>query len=152
MLSIIKQFFNTQLAFGSLAVNQDPEHAIRLAVAALFIEVTESDYRQSPEEKHALLKVVRDHFGLAVEEANRLISMAKAEQAESTDNFQFTTLINKNYNPEQKIRLIEGFWRIAFSDQELHMYEEHLIRRLADLLHVSHGDFIAAKHRIMNSS
>lgn len=133
-------------------VNRDPDHAIRLAVAALFIEITESDYRQSPEEQHGLLKAVRDHFGLDSEEANSLISLAEAEQAESTDNFQFTTLINKNYNPEQKIRLIEGFWRIAFSDQELHRYEEHLIRRLADLLHVSHRDFIAAKHRSMNSS
>ena len=152
MLSIIKQFFNVHLSSGSLDVKQDPDHAVRLAVAALFIEIAESDYRQSPEEKDAMLKAARDHFGLDVEEANTLISMAEAEQVESTDNFQFTTLINKNYTPAQKIGLIEGFWRIAFSDQELHMYEEHLIRRLTDLLHVSHGDFIAAKHRIMNSS
>jgi uncharacterized tellurite resistance protein B-like protein len=48
--------------------------------------------------------------------------------------------------------VVEAFWRVAFADQELHHYEEHVIRRLADLIHVPHSDFIAAKHRIMNSS
>ena len=83
MLPIIKQFFNVHLASGSLDVKQDPEHATRLAVAALFIEVTESDYRQLPEERYALLNTVREHFGLDIGEADTLISMAEAEQAET---------------------------------------------------------------------
>ncbi|MBV2123299.1 MAG: TerB family tellurite resistance protein, partial [Candidatus Thiodiazotropha sp. (ex Ctena orbiculata)] len=51
---------------------------------------------------------------------------------------------------EQKIQIIESLWQVAFADRQLHHYEEHVIRRLADLIHVSHGDFISAKHRVMS--
>jgi uncharacterized tellurite resistance protein B-like protein len=50
------------------------------------------------------------------------------------------------------VALIENLWRIAFADGELHHYEEHVIRRIADLIHVSHMDFIAAKLRVEASS
>lgn len=152
MLNTIKRFFNTHLAPGSPEARRDPQHAVRLAVAALLIEVTELDYKQSPEEKSVLLDAVRDHFELDVEEASALISLAERELAESTDYFQFTTLINKTYSQEQKIRVIEDLWRVAFSDQELHKYEEHIIRRLAELIHVPHKHFIAAKHRVLDST
>ncbi|RLW56975.1 MAG: hypothetical protein B6D69_00780, partial [gamma proteobacterium symbiont of Stewartia floridana] len=83
-------------------------------------------------------------------EAQTLMNLAEQEHRHSTDYFQFTTLINKNYSYEQKIRIIESLWQVAFADRQLHHYEEHVIRRLADLIHVSHGDFISAKHRVMS--
>ena len=73
--------------------------------------------------------------------------LAEAERTASTDYFQFTSLINGAYSPEQKIRLIELLWRIAYANESLHRYEEHLVRKVADLLHVPHSAFIAAKHR-----
>ena len=44
-----------------------------------------------------------------------------------------------------------GAWKIAYADHELHRYEEHVIRRLSDLIHVPHHEFIAAKHRVENT-
>ncbi|KRT56225.1 tellurite resistance TerB family protein [endosymbiont of Ridgeia piscesae] len=152
MLDTIKRFFDTHLAPGSQETAQDPQHALRLAVAALLLEVAESDYRQHEEEKRALLDAVTNHFGLDTKEADQLVTLARSEQAASTDYFQFTRLINQHYSPTQKIALIEELWQVAFADDELHKYEEHLIRRLADLIHVAHGDFIAAKHRVLNST
>ena len=151
MLKSIRDFFYTHLAPAVTAVDQDPQHALRLAVAALLVEVIESDFENSPQERDALLDIVRNHFGLALKEACELVSLAEAAHAESTDYFQFTRLINKTYSPEQKIRVIEDLWRIAFADRLLHSHEEHVIRRLADLIHVSHKDFIAAKHRVLKS-
>lgn len=148
MLSTIKRYFETHLAPDSAAASRDPQHAVRLAVAALMIEVTQSDHRQSSEEKAALLTAVGRQFGLETEEANTLIALAEKEWADSTDYFQFTRLLNQTYSPEQKIKVIEELWHVAFSDSELHNNEEHVIRRLADLIHVSHKDFIAAKHRV----
>lgn len=152
MLNTIKRFFDTHLAPDSAEAKQDPEHAIRLAVAVLLIEIAESDHERLPEEEAALLDAVRNHFGLNDDEANELISLAEKEHAESTDYFQFTSLINQSYSREQKIKVIEALWKIAFADQELHRYEEHVIRRLADLIHVPHKDFIAAKHRVLDSA
>ncbi|MEN8179138.1 MAG: TerB family tellurite resistance protein [Pseudomonadota bacterium] len=152
MLSAIKRFFDINLAPGSPQEHRDPDHVVRVAVAALLIEVAASDYKQSPQERNVLLKSVHNHFGLSETEASALIKLAESEHAESIDYFQFTNLINQHYNPKQKIKVVEELWRVAFADKELHKYEEHVIRRLADLIHVSHKDFIAAKHRILKSS
>lgn len=152
MIEKIKQFFETHLAPGSDGMADDPEHALKLAVTVLLFEVAESDFKQLPEEKDALLQAVRDHFALGQEEAQELLSIAESEHADSTDYYEFTRLINRHYSPEQKNRLIEMLWQVAFADQSLHRYEEHVIRRLSDLLHVPHSVFIAAKHRAGNRS
>lgn len=150
MIEKIKQFFDNHLAPGSSEMDRDPEHALRLAVTVLLFEVAESDYRQHPDEKAALLSAVQAHFRLAPGEAEELLALAESEHAESTDYFQFTRLINRHYSARQKVGLIEALWRVAFSDRQLHHYEEHVIRRLADLLYVPHAEFIAAKHRVAN--
>lgn len=152
MLNKIKRFFDAHLAPDSVEVRVNSERATRLAVAVLLTEIAESDHQKLPEEEAALLDAVQNHFGLDDDEANELIALAETEHAESTDYFQFTSLINKFYSREQKIKVIEALWKIAFADQELHKYEEHVIRRLADLIHVPHKDFIAAKHRVLGSS
>ena len=95
---------------------------------------------------------MRHHFGLEPAEAEELIGLAEAEHADSTDYFQFTRLINDHYDYARKIRVVEALWRVAFADQELHKYEEHVIRRLAELLYVSHKDFINAKHRVLGTA
>jgi uncharacterized tellurite resistance protein B-like protein len=76
-----------------------------------------------------------------------LLEMAEAERVESTDYFQFTSLINGAYAPEQKIELVALLWRVAYANEALHSHEEYLVRKVADLLYVPHGAFIAAKHR-----
>jgi uncharacterized tellurite resistance protein B-like protein len=57
-------------------------------------------------------------------------------------------LINDSYDYEQKIELIENMWRIAFSDKRLDKYEDHLIRKVSELIYVSHSDFIKTKLKI----
>jgi len=152
MIEVIKQFFEDHLVPGSSAAADDPEQATRLAVAALLIEVAAADYKASSQERAALLQAVQQRFGLDAEASHELLELAETEHDESTDYFQFTSLINDQYQPRQKIRLVEDLWRIAFADGSLDKYEEHVIRRLAELLHVSHRDFIATKHRVRDAT
>ncbi|TVO77830.1 tellurite resistance TerB family protein [Sedimenticola selenatireducens] len=148
MMHKIKQFFDNHLSPISSDMARDPQHALQLAVAVLLYEVAESDYQQHPEEKAALLEAVKSIFNLGDAESSELLAMAEAEHADSTDYFQFTRLINEHYSADQKVDLVEKLWLIAFSDRELHHYEEHVIRRLAELLYVPHSAFIAAKHKV----
>jgi uncharacterized tellurite resistance protein B-like protein len=74
--------------------------------------------------------------------------LAEQQRKQATDYFQFTSLINKEYSLEQKVRLIESLWKIAFIDGVLDMNEEYLVRKIADLLHVPHTAFIMAKNRL----
>ncbi len=148
MLTSIKRFFELHIV-ADTSGPVDPQQAIQLAVAVLLVEIAEADYQNKPEERDALECIVRDQFGLKDSEAAELIILARSEHANSTDYFQFTSLINGHFNADQKVKIIENLWRVAFADEHLHHNEEHVIRRLADLLHVSHGKFIAAKHRVM---
>lgn len=155
MLNNIKNFFNQNLIPASSGLSNGEsdkagEHATRLALAALLVEVAESDYRDAPEEHSMLLNIVKETFKLPQDEANEIIVLARKKHENSTDYFQFTRLISDNYSAEQKIQLVESLWRVAFSDYHLDKYEEHVIRRISDLLYVSHSDFMSSKLRIQN--
>ena len=152
MLNRLKHFFEDKLIPPSTNADGGDKHALQLALAALMIEVAESDYQDAPEERAAIEKIVKQSFDLKDREANEVIDMARKEHADSTDYFQFTRLINDHYSAQQKIQLIENLWRIAFADNNLDKYEEHVIRRIADLLYVSHSDFMATKLRVQKSN
>ena len=80
------------------------------------------------------------------DELEILLKLALEEKHAAIDYHQFTSLINQHYSQEQKIKLIEMLWQLAYADHTIDKFEEHLIRKLAELLHVPHKHFIQAKH------
>jgi len=152
MLHKIKRFFDDKVIANSNQNNADNEHAIRLAMASLMIEVAESDYHDAPEERESVLTIVRDSFDLTDSETTEIVELARQEHADSIDYFQFTSLINQHYSAVQRIELIEKLWQIAFADHKLDKHEEHVIRRIADLIHVAHSDFMKTKLKVMNQT
>ncbi len=151
MIRKLQDFFNTFISTQQEGPEVDPVQRTRLAVSALLLEIAVSDFESEPKERQAIIHIVKTRFGLNQAEADELIAMAEQEHRTSTDYFQFTRLINEHYDPAQKVELVELLWGVAYADGELHHYEEHVIRRLADLLHVSHRDFISAKHRAIEN-
>jgi len=152
MFKSLQRYFENYLSGeGGQPVSRGMENT-RLAVAALLVEIADADFAQSPKERDEIIKTVQTHFDLTPDEAESLTVQAESEHAESTDYFQFTRLINQHYSAEEKRGLVEALWRVAFADGVLHDYEEHVIRRLAELIHVPHGEFILAKHRVMNDA
>ena len=77
-------------------------------------------------------------------------ALAHAEDA--TSLYQFTGQINDHLDQQQKQSLLESIWRVAFADGRIDKYEEHLIRRMADLLHLNHREFMQARHRAEESA
>ena len=151
MINKLQEFFNAFLSPQEEGPTLDPVQRTRLAVSALLLEIAASDFDADQQERQAIIHIVRTQFGLDKAEADELIALAEQEHHTSTDYFQFTRMINEHYSASQKVELVELLWRVAFADGELHHYEEHVIRRLAELLHVSHRDFISAKHRAIES-
>jgi uncharacterized tellurite resistance protein B-like protein len=152
MMTRIRDYFRDHLQSPDLRGDRDPDHALRLAAAALLLEMSRMDPEAEDAERDAVTAAVREHMRLSHEEAEELIGCAEEERAQATDYFQFTSLINRSYTSRQKAQLVELLWRVAFADERLHMYEEHLVRRIADLLYVPHSAFIAAKHRAANEA
>ncbi len=146
MLNQIKLFFDQHIALP--APDQSVEENIHLACAALFIEMMYIDDEAHPAEHKVILNRIRESFSLSFEQANDLISMATQQRQQATDYYQFTSLINKGYTQEQKVSLIKSLWQIAYADGELDQYEEQMVRKMADLLHVPHLQFIKTKHQV----
>lgn len=145
MLAAIREFFDRNLSGAQTA--RDPGQMIALATAALLLEVVRLDGGIEPRERDTALRAVRDKFGLAAQDADTLLALAEQEARQATDYFQFTSLLNEHFSPQQKALVVEHMWRVAYADAELSAWEQHLIRKIADLLHVSHADYVAAKMR-----
>jgi uncharacterized tellurite resistance protein B-like protein len=75
------------------------------------------------------------------------MALAEQEAREASDYYQFTSLINKQCDQAQKVQIIENLWHVAMIDGHLDAHELHLMRKLADLLYISHADYVGAKQR-----
>lgn len=146
MLIKIKQFFSTYLAIDENSSTVSPDQIIQLATAALLIEVTKADYELTKQESEAVIDALRQTYQLDAMALDSLLKLAEEEAHEASSLYQFTRLVNDFYNYDQKLQLIESMWQVAFADGDLDKYEEHLIRKVAELIYVSHKDFIRVKH------
>jgi uncharacterized tellurite resistance protein B-like protein len=145
VLKSIRDFFDRNIA--TQGAPTAARHSIELATAALLVEVVRSDAGIAPNEQRAVLRAVREKFGVSDEEAQTLFSLAEEEVRTANDYYQFTSLINRHFDQQQKQHVIELMWRVAYADADLAAHENHVLRRIAELLHVTHGDYIAAKMR-----
>jgi uncharacterized tellurite resistance protein B-like protein len=144
MLKAIRRYFDEHIAPADPAPSD--EHRLHVATAALLAEVMRLD-GQADTERRVIFDAVRKHFSLSDEEATSLVDLAEAEARDAVDYYQFTSLINRTFSAEQKVHVVELMWQVAYADATLSAHEQHVMRKVADLLYVSHGDYIAAKLR-----
>ncbi|WP_188150534.1 TerB family tellurite resistance protein [Teredinibacter waterburyi] len=143
MLAKIKDFFRSELQGADEGAI---EHQKQLACAALLIEVAIVDHEFDADELGALTNILQQKFGISAEECHSLAALAQAECEQATSLYQFTQLVNDNCNQNDKFELVKGMWTIAYADGDLDKYEEYVIRKVSELIYVSHSDFIRAKH------
>ena len=124
---------------------QKDTEIINNACAALLIETALADKVFNEEEMISMKQTLNKVYKVNEQDIEELINESKKKVSESTSLYEYTRLINDLCNYEDKIRLISNLWSIAFADQHLDKYEEYLIRKISDLLHVSHKDFIQQK-------
>jgi uncharacterized tellurite resistance protein B-like protein len=147
MIDMVKKFFGKR---GGEKVEEKKEsvHDIRIATLALLLEMSQIDGDFSELERDGIVAILKNDYHISDEEADTLIASAKGELEGSLDLWQFTSLINQNYTPEEKTEIIEMVWRIAYTDGKLDKHEDFLVHKLADLLHLTHGKLIDAKVRV----
>lgn len=151
ILESISKYFNNYLVENQAGGQQGVDRP-QLAAAALIFEMMRMDDVIKEEEYDKVFEIIRQEFNLSEESANELMMLAEQELSDATDYYQFTALINQSYTIEQKIKLVENLWHVALSDKILCKYEEHLVRKVSDLLYVPHRSFIAAKHRVLGEA
>ena len=80
-------------------------------------------------------------------EVDELMENAAAHADSATSLYEFTSVLNAQFDQAQKTHFVEQLWRIAYADGELEKHEAHLVRKVADLLHLRHREYIGGKMR-----
>ncbi len=150
MLKTLKEFFESHIVPTATAEDTH-EKTIEFAAAVLMCEISRADSRIDPDERKVMDAALVNHFHLSQMEAKELLALAEQEVDHSISLHDFTRSINDRLTADDKIKIIELLWQVAFADAVLDKYEEYFIRKIADLLYVSHKDYIRSKHRASGS-
>ena len=146
MIHTLKQLFSTLfMPPGADAAAQ--EHVLQLASAVLLVEMMRADHDCRQVERQAAVDALTAGFGLADDEVARLLELADTVARDASDLYSFTSRLKDGFSLEQRVRMVEQLWQVAFADGYLSHHETQLMLKLGDLLYIPRADFVAAKQR-----
>ncbi len=146
MLSKLTKFFQT-LSEPHTAQKQT-SISLEIACAVLLCEIMRADGKFSNEERTQIKNSLHAQFSLSDAEIDEVINHALEHSEQAIDFFQFTSKINSHYTIKDRIEIVKLLWKVALADGKISSVEEHTIRRIADLLHLRHGEYIKTKPMI----
>jgi uncharacterized tellurite resistance protein B-like protein len=136
--------FGSDIAEGATTKDQE----LKLATAVLLVEVARADFSEDEVELDAVADLLREHLDVSRHDVERLVGEAR-EQADHSASLQsFTRQLHEELTLEEKQRIIEMLWRVALADESLDKHEDHLIRKVAGLLYISHSDLIRIRNEV----
>ena len=145
MLKTLKDLFDHLTEPAGTQTPDELAHHLKLASAVLLVHVMQADEKGHAGEKNTLLKALKSSFVLSDDEVGYLFALSEKTAAASHDYHHFTSQLNEHCSQDQKIQLVENMWSVAYADGHVDENEHHLISKIAGLLHVTHGQYIAAK-------
>ncbi len=151
MLKSLRDLLSRSLSATDAKHPEDREHTLRLATATLLVEIVRADYEENLTENEMVFAELMRRFGLTEDEALLLVKKAEQEADQSVTLQSFTRLLHEHLSLGEKHAVIEMLWRVALADDHLDKHEDYLVRKLADLLYVSHGDLIRIRNVVMGS-
>ncbi|KAA1174848.1 TerB family tellurite resistance protein [Marinobacter salinexigens] len=143
MIERLKQLFSAP------APERKAPDARQLAIAStsLMVQLARVDSNQDDRELQTIVDCAVKANQVTREEAEEILKDALDHADDATSMYEFTGQINESLDQDAKQILLENIWRVAFADGRIDKYEEHLIRRMADLLHLNHREYMQARHR-----
>ena len=107
-----------------------------------------ADYDEHFVEGEAVFLQLQRFFGLPDDETRLLIEKAEQEADHSVSLQSFTRILHERLSLAEKCTVVEMLWRVAMADSRLDKYEDHLVRKVAGLLYVPHGDLIRIRNLV----
>ena len=148
MLTKLKLFFDTFTDANSVGGITDEQ--IQLAAAVLLVEAMMADHHVAENEIKQLVGSLQELFSISEEHSQTLMQLASEKHNDLVSLQEVTSIINATKDQNLKKNIVFGMWCIALADENKDKYEEHLIRKVAELLYISHADFIQARLRAEN--
>lgn len=143
MIDTLRAFLGKHL--NTVIEEQDDKQAIHLAIATLLMEVARAHANISEPERQAVQKLLETHFAVPPDVSRTITAAAEHEAEQAVSLYPMTSLINRECSQPDKRQIIRMLWDVTFADGHIDSHEEHLVRKVADLLHVPHREFIRAK-------
>jgi uncharacterized tellurite resistance protein B-like protein len=124
----------------------------RIAACVLLLEAAHADYECTDEEIAHVLETIRTSFDLPHEYAEELVELARSEREQAVEIWQFASRINRDYTSGEKLEVLETVWRIIYADGRLDKHEDYFVRKLSNLLRLTHREMIEAKLKAIDSA
>lgn len=147
MIDALKEFFQMKAASGPAPTPEAQDKALRVAAGVLLFEVVRADNKVEESERTVMRTALQSTFSMQTDEVVEVMRSAEDHSRTASSIFEFTSLVDSAFSSDQKKRVVEMLWLVAFADGEKDANEEHMVRKIAGLLHVAHPDFIDAKIR-----
>jgi uncharacterized tellurite resistance protein B-like protein len=151
LFDAIKSFV-ADLASGEKQAGGFDDQDLRVATAALLVHAAAIDDNISEAERDKLEGLLKQRFALDDAAASKLIEQATAADEKAVDLYHFTHQLNDSLDENERLRMIEMMWAVAYADGAISEFEDNLIWRVADLLGVSSTERIALRHRVAAQS
>jgi uncharacterized tellurite resistance protein B-like protein len=148
VLKALRDLIEKTLGTEGGAETEGRRHGVDLATAVLLVEVARADYEEDLTSDAAVFALLKSHFTLNDEEARLLVQEARAEADHAASLQEFTRRLHECLSVEEKHRIVEMLWEVALADSVLDKHEDHLIRKVAGLLYVSHADLIRIRNAV----
>lgn len=140
-----RRYFNANDPTPSGEKTDAQTHELNIATAALLFEVLRADHEITEQELSKLKSVLSDSLQLQSSEIAAMMELVELEVDAATSLYQFTSKITEHFNPAERAQVIRNMWLLAYADKHLDKYEEHLIRKVGSLIHVSQAAFVKAR-------
>jgi len=150
MLRAIKRMFDTAQADARPASGFERRQLL-VAVAALLHEARRADNTEDEDETAAAERALVELFGLDRRESAALLEEGRVRAQQLSSFYAPVTVIKRDFSLEQRIRLVEQLWRVAYADRRLNPYEDHYVRKIAHLLYVPNTQCMLARNRARQS-
>ena len=147
MLSLLKNILNNQNSQEDNNSNKDLE-----LLCGLMIEAAYTDGNIDLSELNKIKLSLINIFSEDPKEVSLVLEKAQQNKNNSKSLHYYTSFINKNFEKDKKLLLIEALWEIVLSDGEIHDFESSLIRRLAGLLYITDIESGNARKRAIDKN
>lgn len=123
------------------------DRELQLAAAVLMVCVVRADHKSRQDEHRVLERALGRALDLDMDEAAVVVRTAEESVARGGSFAAALARLDAGCTVEQKRRLVESLWRIAFADAELAGHEEYLVRKIAGQLSLTTADLMETKVR-----
>ncbi len=146
-------FVAIQKQFADTGDDQDADHenALRLATAALLVEMGRADHYGDGDETALIIELLRENFVMESEDVGALYEFATEKADQVVSLHELTSLLHRSLNDEERGRLLEMMWRVAYADKRLDPLEDSLVRKVADLLYVRNTSLMKIRDRVLSN-